>query len=74
MHLTAVLGRHVGRVDDVLDADRQAIERAHPSPLPALIVGSPRLRQRSFVVEERPGAQLWLTRLDAGKAGLDQLL
>ena len=70
----AVLGRHVGGVDDVLDADGDAMQRADALACPARRVGRLRLLERALAVEERPGADLRLERIDAGEAGANQLL
>ena len=56
----AVGGRHVRRVDHVLDADRQPVQR----PARRLRVTRARLRERGVGVEVRPRAQLALARLD----------
>jgi len=50
----AVLGRHVDRVDDVLDPDRNPGQEALP-PVP---VDCPRLGQRLLLIEPHPGLDL----------------
>jgi hypothetical protein len=74
MEHRAVLGRHVGGVDDVLDADRQAVQGPERPAALALLVGGARLPERVLRVEERPGLDLGLARLDPLQAGLDELL
>ena len=51
----AELGRHVAGVEDVLDADRHAVERAQRLARLAMRVGGLRLPHRVLAVEERPG-------------------
>ena len=65
-----VLGRHVGRVEDVLDADGNAVKRAARG----LAIERARLRERQLGVEERPGPDLLLARGNAREAGFDELL
>ena len=55
----AVLGRHVGGVDDVLDADRHAVQRPRSAgPARRRSSARSRLRQRVLAVEEGPGLDL----------------
>ena len=70
----AVLGRHVGRVDDVLDADRHPVQRADALALACAAIGGARLRQRVLGIEELPGLDLGLELGDALEAGAHQLL
>ena len=65
----AVLGRHVDRVDDVLDPDRNPGQQARP-PGP---VGRARLGQRLLRIEPRPGLDLG-TGTDPLQAIADQSL
>ena len=65
----AVLGRHVGGVDDVLQADRHAVQRADRLARAPALVGGARLVERELLVEEGPGLHLGLERADALEAG-----
>ena len=56
----AVLGRHVGGVDDVLHADRHAVQRADRLARALALVGRARLRERVLLVEELPRLDLRL--------------
>ena len=69
----AVLGRHRGGVDDVLDPDRQPVQRPDGPPAGAQAVEPRRLGARLRRVDERPGADLRLARFDLREAGLGQL-
>src|SRR5262249_56461649 len=69
----AVFGRHVGGLDDVLDADGHAIDlRARPArpPARARLVGG---RARTLEVEIDEGADLGLEQGDIGKAALEEV-
>ena len=66
----AVGGRHVGGVDDVLDADRQAVQR----PARLLVVALPRRRDRLVGVDVRPRVQLALALADPLQALAHELL
>ena len=69
----AVFGRHVGGLDDVLDADRHAVDvRARPARPPARgrLVGS---SARTLEVEIDEGADLGLERGDIGKAAFEEV-
>ena len=68
-----VLGRHVGGVDDVLHSDGHAVERSERPARQPVLVGRGRLRPREVGVEEGPGLDLRIHRLDAGQARVDQL-
>ena len=70
----AVLGRHVRGVDDVLDADRHAVQRAGGTSFAPVPVARPRLPERVLGIEELPGLHLLLDLAHAREAGLDQLL
>jgi hypothetical protein len=70
----AVLGRHVGGVEDVLHAHRHAVQRPDRLARALALVGRARLRQRVLLVQESPRLHLRLERADALEAGLDQLL
>src|SRR5262249_31671455 len=59
---TAILGRHVGGVDDVLDPDWQAVQRRR------LRLPRSRLGQRSLGIDELPRLDLSLSRADAIEA------
>ena len=66
----AVGGRHVGGVDDVLDADGHAVQRAARR----FAVARPRLGHRPVAIEIGPGADLALARGDAVEARPHQVL
>src|SRR4029079_17532635 len=66
----AIAGRHVAGVEDILDADRNAVERAPPR----LAVTCPRLRDSEVAVDIGPGADGGIALGNAGKARLDQRL
>jgi hypothetical protein len=74
MQHRAVLGRHVGRVDDVLHAHRNATECAYRLAATAALVCRARLRERMLFVEELPGLHRRLKLPDALQAGAHQLL
>ena len=59
-----VAARHVGRVEDVLDAERHAFEQAAL----AIAIASAGRCERLFRVEMYPGAHLWVALMDAVKA------
>ena len=65
----AILGGHVGGVDDVLDAHRHAVQRARRESCGALLVGAPRLSQDMLRVEKCPGLYLTLAFLDLFQTG-----
>src|SRR5688572_21671882 len=65
----AQAGAHAARVDDVLDADGDAVQRAAGF----LGVALPGLLESVFRVEVRPGVHARLASLDAGQATLHQL-
>ena len=58
----------VGGVDDVLDADRHAVQRADALAA-RRCASAPGLRQRALAVEIGPGLDLGLERGDAVEAG-----
>src|SRR5262249_57425636 len=69
----AVFGRHVGGLDDVLDADRHAIDlraRSARTPARGRLVGS---RARTLEVEIDEGADLGLECGDIGKAAFEEV-
>ncbi len=68
----AVLGRHVLRVEDVLDPHRNAVERTERLPFPPRQVRRARLVQGMTGVQVRPGADPLLERRDAVEAGAHQ--
>ena len=70
----AIFGRHVFRVEDVLDRDRQAVERADRPPGLAMLVDRLGLGQRVVRVQVGPGLDPGIDRLDARQVGGDQLL
>jgi hypothetical protein len=74
MQRRAVLGRHVGGVDDVLDADGNPAERPGRFARAAQVVRGPRLRERKVFVEERPRLYFGLDGANALEARLDQFL
>jgi hypothetical protein len=59
-----VLRRQAGGVDDVLEADRHAVQRSAPGRA----VERVRLRERALAVDERPGAHLLVALVDAFQA------
>jgi hypothetical protein len=69
----AALGRHVRGVDNVLDADRHAVQRPDGLARAAHLVGDPGLGQRMLRIEEGPRFDVGVDRLDTREAGLDQL-
>jgi hypothetical protein len=69
----AVLGRHVARVDDVLDADRDAVQRPLGPADPPRLVAAPGLGAGELGIEEGPGLDPRLVGRDALEAGLGQL-
>ncbi len=73
-HVAAVLGRHVGGVDDVLEADGNAVQRSDALALLVLCVGGPGLLQCPIPVEKRPGLNRRLQRGDAVETGADEVL
>ena len=68
----SVFGRHVDGVDDVLDADRNAVEGADGAAFRLPGIGGAGLGQREVGVEEDPGLHLRLAGGDAGEAGGDE--
>ena len=60
----AHLGRQVGGVDDVLDADRHAVQR----PARRAAVELARLRERQFRIDAGPGVDVVLALSDASEA------
>src|SRR5260221_2134498 len=64
----AVSGRHVAGIHDVLDADRDAVER----PAPRAAVERLSCGQRLFRIEMLPGANDWLALDDALEIGAGQ--
>jgi len=69
----AVLGRHVGGIQDVLDAHRQAVQRAQRPALGAEFVRTVRLFQRQLGIEISPGFDIFVILLNPVQAGLDDL-
>ncbi len=69
----AVLGRVVLGVDDVLDADRDAVERPQRAAGPAVRVERIGLRAGMGGVDRGEGVDLALARLDPGKARVGDL-
>src|SRR5262245_41883340 len=66
-------GGHPGDVDDVLDADGDAVQEAdRPAGAEVLVAGA-RLRQRGTGSDERPGANLPVGPGDAIQAGFDDM-
>ena len=70
----AVLGGHVDGVDDVLQADRHAVQRPDGAALAPVGVAGAGLGQRMGLVQVLPGLHLALGLADALQAGLHQLL
>ena len=70
----AVLGRHVGGVEDVLDADRNAVQRPHRLAVGAGFVERARLAAGVLRIEKGPGLDVAVDLLDAGEAGFRYLL
>src|SRR5262249_10849854 len=70
----AELGREIGGVDDVLDRDRDAVERTERTTLRAALVEGARLTERGVAIEMGEGADLAVPRVDAIEAGADILL
>ena len=65
MDQRAVFGGHVGGVDDVLHADRQAEQGAlADSPAAKAASAAPGLRQEKAAIELRPGLHLRVDRVD----------
>ena len=50
-----ILGRHVLGVEDILDADRDAVQRAQRGPTAPVKVGIARLLQRILRIKMYPG-------------------
>ena len=69
----AVLRRHVGGVDDVLDAHGNAVERPDRLAAATALIGGPRLRERVLLVEKLPRLHRGLERPNALEAALHQL-
>jgi hypothetical protein len=69
----AVLGRHVGGVDDVLDADRDAVQRADRLAAALALIRGARLRERVLLVEELPRLDGRLELAEALEAALNEL-
>ena len=69
----AVLGRHVGGVDDVLDPYGYAVQGPDGPAGQALGVRGPRLREGMLGIEEGPGPDLVIDLPHARQAGLDEL-
>ncbi len=65
----AVLGRHIGGVDDVLDRYREAVKRLQRLPLPLLLVSRLGLGEHLFRLDVDKGADLRLAFLDAFEKG-----
>src|SRR5262249_22092757 len=70
----AVLGRHVRGVDDVLDADRHAVQRSDRLSRQSMLVGGARLRQRVVGIEKRPRLDTGVGFTDARQTRSDVLL
>ena len=70
----AVLRRHVGGVEDVLDADRHAVQRANRFSFETKLIQSACLRERVIRIEERPRLNLLIYFTHACKARFDELL
>ena len=70
----AVLGRHVGGVDDVLDADRNAVQGADRLARALALVCRARLLKRVLLVEECPCLHLRFHLATALEAGPHQVL
>ena len=69
----AVFGREVSSLDDVLDADRHAVdlaERPASAPARARRIGR---NARGIDVEMHEGANFWLERGEIGKAAFEKL-
>ena len=66
----AHLGRQVGGVDDVLDADRHAMQRAARGTAVEVV----RLAQRELGIDRGPGVDVLLARVDAREAVADHVL
>ena len=69
----AAFGRIVGGIEDVLDADRNAVQRTDRQPIAATLVERARLRERVVTVEMDEGVDLVVERRDAIEAGTDIL-
>ena len=69
----AVLGRHVAGIDDVLDADRDAVQRPLRPAEPPRLVAAPGLGAGELGIEEGPGLDARFVVGDPGQAGLGQL-
>ena len=67
-----VLGGHVGGVDDVLDAHRQAVQRTDGMTLAAHAVDIARLLERALFVDEGPRLHARLVGADARQATAHQ--
>ena len=72
--LIAALGWIIGGVDDVLDRDRNAMQRPNRATAAAPGVAFTRLRQRLLGIEMSESADSLLGRGDAVKAGRRYLL
>ena len=73
MQHRAVLGGQVDGVDDVLDADRHAVERAEAASAAPFVICPPRLVECMFAIDECPGTHVALARFDLGETGVHQV-
>ncbi len=64
----AEFGRHVAGIENVLNADRNPMQRSNRPALLALAVRDLRLAQGMVAVEEGPGLHLGINLIDTGEA------
>ncbi len=64
----AALGRKVGRIKDILDSDRDAVQRANAPATGLVPVERARLRQRVFGIEMGESLNVAFDRLDPAEA------
>ena len=69
----AAFRRPAGDVDDVFDADRNAVQRALKIVVGSQAVETMGVAARPFGVEKRPGAHVRFVPLDAGQAMFDKI-
>ena len=72
-HGRAELGRHVVRIEDVLDADRHAVQRTKRLALHAMQIGCLSLPHREIAVEKCPGLDVRIDLVDPREAIVHQL-
>jgi hypothetical protein len=68
----AAFGRHGGDVDDILDRDRDAVQRAARPVVPYFPVRGGRSGERTGPVDIGEGVDLGVHRVDPGERSLDE--